>query len=475
MSALANSSSKNQKSQALVGHQSMLSNKSADINVTTRIDYNLRFTKQAVLVVAEHSEQYSALAGQFLTTLSSGDIEGLSNTNHINVAFVSASSKINDIQIRCRLIEQLFFKTLFDPEQSLAVSILRLAKEQGEDISIVIDHAHVISLQIKYELAQLVSLAKKNKITINVVLFGLLAAAQQLTLNKSLFKGKMAVIDALTGQVLSLDDQRIIPSTNKSTFTYWHKLSLLVSLLLLAGTVFWLYELISTDINQQNNQKDELVKSSKVLSTVDNQSEMLSIGSVVRQMDKKTKIADMPAIVNNSTDGEATSEEINLAILTAAKQDDIKPVTAKANDVMQALIVADLGQGSKEISTEISEAKVIVNPLNTVRNHTVKAAVIDNNYYENQAVVHEQGYMYQIAGFTDKTLWQRFIEKYSTENLFSYQRLLNGQKFIVVTSKVYPSKESALIAMKLLPASLSERKPWVKAISSVINEINTLK
>ena len=473
MSALANSSSKNQTSQALVGHQSMLSNKSADINVTTRIDYNLRFTKQAVLVVAEHSEQYSALASQFLTTLSSGDIEGLSNKNHINVAFVSASSKLNDIQIRCRLIEQLFFKTLFDPEQSLAVSILRLAKEQGEDISIVIDHAHVISLQIKYELAQLVSLAKKNKLTINVVLFGLLEAAQQLTLNKSLFKGKMAVIDALTGQVLSLDDQRIIPSTNKSTFTYWHKLSLLVSLLLLAGTVFWLYELISTDINQQNNQKNELVKSSKVLSTVANEPEILSSGSVVRKMDKKTKIADMPPIVNNTT--EATSEEINVAILTAAKQDDIKPVIAKANDVIQALIVDDLGQGSKVVSTEIPESKVIVNPLNTTKIRTVKAAVIDNNYYENQAVVHEQGYIYQIAGFTDKTLWQRFIEKYSTENLFSYQRLLNGQKFIVVTSKVYPSKESALIAMQLLPASLSERKPWVKAISSVINEINTLK
>ena len=111
--------------------------------------------------------------------------------------------------MRCRLIEQLFVNTLFDPEQSLAVSVLRFAKQQGESISIVIDHAHALSLQVKYELCQLVTLAKKNKLTINVVLFGLMEAGQQLAINKSLFKSKVAIIDAGNGQILSMDDNKM--------------------------------------------------------------------------------------------------------------------------------------------------------------------------------------------------------------------------------------------------------------------------
>jgi DamX protein len=144
----------------------MDANKNTDISVIARINYNLRFTKQAVFVVGQNTLQYSKLASEFLVNLSN-------NTNNVtthknsenqpNVAFISASNKLDDIQIRCRLIEQLFVNTLFDPEQSLAVSILNLAEQQKQPISIVIDHAHALSLQLKYELCQLVSMAKKEK------------------------------------------------------------------------------------------------------------------------------------------------------------------------------------------------------------------------------------------------------------------------------------------------------------------------
>ena len=127
----------------------------ADINVTSRIDYTLRFTKQAVLVVGEHTEDYSQVAREYLIALSNQE------SAQINTAFISASSKLNNIQIRCRLIEQLFTNTLFDPEQSLAQSVLRLAQQQSDVISIIIEHAQSLSLQIKYELCQLVLAAKK--------------------------------------------------------------------------------------------------------------------------------------------------------------------------------------------------------------------------------------------------------------------------------------------------------------------------
>ncbi len=191
MSASANTYSTYQTTERLTESEPMLAAESIGTSVTSRIAYNLRFTKQAVLVVGDDAEQYSQLASQFLVSLST--VEPTVNhletqDNHINVAFIAASSKLNDIQIRCRLIEQLFVNTLFDPEQSLAVSVLRFAKQHGESISIVIDHAHALSLQVKYELCQLVSLAKKSNLTINVILFGLTEAAQQLAMNKSLFK-----------------------------------------------------------------------------------------------------------------------------------------------------------------------------------------------------------------------------------------------------------------------------------------------
>lgn len=94
------------------------------VSVIARIDYIQRFSKQMTVVVDKNPAVYSKVARQYLANISQE-----SSQQEINVAFVAASNKINDIQMRCRLIEQLFVNTLFDPEQSLAVSILRLAKQ----------------------------------------------------------------------------------------------------------------------------------------------------------------------------------------------------------------------------------------------------------------------------------------------------------------------------------------------------------
>ena len=73
------------------------------------------------LVVDQSQNVYSAVGSQFL---------GSMPTDH-NAAFISVSPKLNDIQIRCRLIEQLFVDTLFDPEEALAVSVLNLLKNNN--------------------------------------------------------------------------------------------------------------------------------------------------------------------------------------------------------------------------------------------------------------------------------------------------------------------------------------------------------
>jgi DamX protein len=127
----------------------------------------------------------------------------------------------------------------------------------------------------------------------------------------------------------------------------------------------------------------------------------------------------------------------------------------------------------KEVMMFVSEREPAANQQIEVGILQLSSNEIKPNYYQAKAIEYKQGYVIQIAGFSDSKLWQRFIEQHSSESLFSYQRLLADKDFTVVTSKVYPNKLEAKAAILLLPAQLIERKPWLKPISSVINEINT--
>ncbi|TWX64787.1 hypothetical protein ESZ36_19025 [Colwellia demingiae] len=468
MSASANSHSTYQTTQRLTESESSLADGSVAISVTARIDYNLRFAKQAVLVVGDNTEQYSQLASQFLVSLSNVNHSDTQD-NHINVAFVAASSKLNDIQIRCRLIEQLFVNTLFDPEKSLAVSVLGFAKQHGESISIVIDHAHALSLQVKYELCQLVSLAKKSKLTINVVLFGLTEAAQQLAANKSLFKNKMAIIDAGSGQVIGLDDKKMMIAKSASPIFLWQKISLVSAIVLIGAALTWIYLLIAEDVNKQAfNIKEQTVLESSTLQDLSS----LNVNDIsgnenTRQMQKKQKTALFEQSVHASESSnivQATSEEINQALMTIQLVNAIQKIPAKAGDVLQALAIADNKIDANVIDAQ-SKKTVNQNPV----------AEITNNYYQSKVKEYENGYVIQIAGFSDERLSERFLSLYPEENLHSYQKQLKGKKFTVITSRVFPNKSEAKAIIQLLPIQLIERKPWVKSISSVINEINTFK
>ena len=127
-----------------------------NISVNARIDYILRFSKHLVIVTGEESVDYSPVTSQFLANL---------NSAH-NAAFIAASAQLHDIQIRSRLIEQLFTNVLFDPEQPLAVSLINLVKTKPQKVSIAIEHGQYLSIQILHELTQLAEIAKKSNLII---------------------------------------------------------------------------------------------------------------------------------------------------------------------------------------------------------------------------------------------------------------------------------------------------------------------
>ena len=102
MSALANTRVNQNKTNEQADNSvedDMVEMSTTAISVIARIDYIQRFSKQMTVVVDKNAAVYSKVARQYLANISQE-----SSSQEMNVAFVSASSKINDIQMRCRLI-----------------------------------------------------------------------------------------------------------------------------------------------------------------------------------------------------------------------------------------------------------------------------------------------------------------------------------------------------------------------------------
>ena len=427
------------------------------ISVTARIDYIQRFSKQMTLIVDESSVVYSQLARQYLANISQ-----VSNKKEVNVAFVAASSKVNDIQMRCRLIEQLFANTLFDPEQSLAVSILRLAKQSEDTITIVVEHAQSLPLQIKYELCQLVDIAKKTQNKINVVLFGSEEAAKDIEKNRSIFDKKVSIVDGKTGQVLPIDHARF---KNTAAFINY-KSSLNVILIALSSLVLIL--LLWFVLSEYENFS--------LTNLPDNPTINEPSKAIIHKMPVE------PVAVTSFVKSKlASSSEIHLALLgQESMQSTIltKDKPADMSDILQALAVSEEVITATEQQRQANaamdlpiETKALTekNVKDKLPNNPTLPISLNNQYYLSST----QGYVVQIAGFSDKAVLTEFINKNENLDYYSYQKKLKDQLFIVLTSQVYIDKKEAVEVLNSLPPSIKILGSFIKSISTIKREINT--
>ena len=439
------------------------------ISVTARIDYIQRFSKQAVLVVDQDVEVYTHTARQFLTSLSKEQTDQESN-----VAFVSASTKLNDIQMRCRLIEQLFASTLFDPEKSLAVSILQLSKQNKDSITIVVEHAHALSLQIKYELCQLVDVANKTHNKINVVLFGKEQAAQEIAAHKAIFHNKLTIIDAKSGQVFTLEHAKFKTDSMIFTQKFWQKLLIsLISICMFIG--FSWYVLIEFD--NFSLSKLPLFDPVKIEQPIIN----------------KNSKTDTNFITGDVAE-QASTEDVQAALLgkvTLLVKVNDKP--AKATDILQALVLKEAAAVKSVITDRVMVTQVEPILPKTVsivptRPEKIEAKQVEQKKIEKQVNAKQTieltpeyylnssiGHVVQIVGFSDMSLLSRFIEKYPTLEYFSYQKSLNDQLFVVLTTKVFDSREQASLAIEMLPQDIKARGVWIKKLSTIKAEITALE
>lgn len=428
------------------------------ISANARVDYILRFSKHAVLVVDQDESVYSQVASQFLGSLG----------NEHNAAFLAISPKLNDIQIRCRIIEQLFSGTLFDPEQSLAVSVINLAKQEKQAIDVVIEHAQFLSVQILHELCQLTDIAKKANYAISILMLGTPQAGMKLANNKSLFNNKVSVLSGQTGQLLALNAK--VFKANKSFFklTRFNKwMMAFISFIICLGlTGYWLFQQDVFSLKTKLSLESVTPKSTNLISAYSKKNEnfsaegediFLSLTKQEPQTQKTSKI-----ILNVP----AAPIDIVKAIISLEKASAKLPVTEKILAPKRFEPSLDNKPViEKEIASTLDSAE---QQLDVTQEKTIESIGTDISYYKSVGT----GFVIQIAGFTDSSVNQDRLPDFAGINTKSYYRLFNDHKMLMITSEVYKTRFAAKQAITLLPSAIKSHQPWVKSIEAINNEIN---
>jgi DamX protein len=423
------------------------------ISAHARIDYILRFSKQAILVIDESVEQSGPSASQFLASL----------PEQHNAAYISLAAQFNNIQIRCRIIEQLYTGELFDPEISLAVSVINLAKKSQQGISIVLDSAQHLSLQIFHELSQLAAIAKKANLVVNIVMFGSVQAGKTVANNKSLFDNKLTLLSAQSGQLLSTTSAMF-----KNTKPKWHfinqnkgLISALVFVLGLAVLVINLLPLDSFNFAKliiANKQVD--VSLTEVLATP--QTMVLAINRednaepATQTKIENTKLAARPKDIYSSLINPLTVLPIKVLTLPASPGEVMSAITAESMNSATANGAVLKPSASRRKVQAIIEQNKLANKVS-----------VNNDYYSNHL-----GYVIQLAAYSDLKLPESLLEDLTRIDYQVYQRLLNNKPSVVITSSAYVDKSAAQSALAGLPKSLLAREPWIKPVTVINNEIN---
>ncbi len=450
MSALAQSLTNQPSSQSVTA-----------ISATARVDYILRFSKQAILVVDDDIASSSSVGSQYLANLSSEQ----------NAAYITMSAKLNDLQVRCRIIEQLFGNILFDPEQSVAVSIINLVKANKQALTIVIDNAHYLSLQLLHELTQLAEIAKKSDYQINVLMLAQTQAGQIVSQNQSLFHKKLAILSAQSGQLISAGDKVFKPQNeffSLTPFKKWLAFFLLLSLLS-SAIIYSLYQRDSLGFSQVLT--DKTMPANKV------ESELI-----------KPQPAEFVAeSVNETLTVSASGAEIFQALSgeqVAKVSTPAQPAKAMPRDILAALQFTASDNNSAELTeqkqvltqVQLDSATLKIKPL--VKQTEAPGKVLEQNNKQVQPTAslgylgQQQGFVIQVGVFSQQQVLAEFLAEFPIMRFEQYQRVLGQSVVTVLTSEYYQTRQQAEAALEALPNGIQQRSPWIKAINAINSEIS---
>lgn len=453
------------------------------ISANARIDYILRFSKQAILIVDQDEELSSQVSRQYLGNLSE---------NH-NAAYVAISAKHNDIQVRCRIVEQLFANTLFDPEQSLAVSIVNLVKEHNKYTSIVIENMQNASLQILHELTQVALIAKKSNLNINVVMAGANSAALLASDNASLFGSSLSILSAQSGQLLPLNPKlfRDINAKHFSGKTKKLAWGLSASALLICA-IF--YGLNSSQLFQFS-QIPQLISSSLDAVKSTNNPTVLPIANEIAQTKStadKSQTTQLLGPLNQVIAIPAKTElasaaDVLLSLQMPSPQTiEETPIASQPSDILAALGELSATPPPKNIQNKSSDAVNSIKAVQQQADTELSAKVLttavskpksfisfiglSNSYYQDN-----QGFVVQFSGFTQQKALDEYLVAHREISFSGYNRLLSDKEMVVLTSAIFDNAEQAKAFLASLSPKIKQSGAFIKSTQAINNEISAFQ
>jgi DamX protein len=402
----------------------------SNISANARVDYLMRFSKQLVVVLDDDSDNYSHVSSEFLAKLNNGQ----------NAAFISISNRLDNIQIRSRIIEQLFPNRLFDPELSLAVSLISFLKESPQEVCIALEHGQSLSLQVLYELTQFVEIAKKIKFDVKVLIAGDYETGRKLASNKALFNGKISVVSAESGHVLPL-----------SSHLFKDK-KLAFSIPMPGKVLSWTLAVVSVFVLAAY-----LLYQQNILTF---NSSVVNVEPVVLPVKQVFVLPQVEKIEQAST------RDIHSALFSvkpAVKK--ITIVKAEASDILSALLSNENMVIKSANATQESFPVSKVSPVSGVKSLLNKN---DIELYKNNST----GFVIQYGLFINQPeITNKFLLEYAELPHISYFRVMNNKEYTVITSLPFASKLDAQEAMKQLPENLRAMNLWIKSVSLINIEI----
>ena len=425
--------------------------KVTNISATARVDYIQRFSKQAVLVIHEDYQLSADVGHQYIAQL----------PPQSNTAFVSVSAKHNDIQIRCRIVEQLFSQQAFDPEVSLAVSLINQLKAEPQKLTVVIANAHHLSLQLLHELTQLCEIAKKSDYLISVLLLSTIEAGKTVALHKDLFAKKLSILAADSGQLISIHDSSLKASgTQFLTKTASRWLMIFVALFTLGTAI--IFGLTQIDIH--NNVEGKKVATDTFVQLTPSSDESQVVAS-------KTKLE--AANAQDILHALSGSETERLSESVVEREENIQ---ASTYDILNAMNNAAVSDNS--IDVEVSDKDVVVVDKEQAMEEALSLGLLDNknvlsesesngNYYQQFT----NGYAIQLGSFSQLNAVENMKKQAADISLHHYVRKQNNAESWVLTTQVYPSREAADLAKTELSQMFPSSSFWTRSVASIQSEL----
>jgi len=420
------------------------------ISTNARIDYILKFSRHTVIVLDDQQQGFGSVTGTFLSGLS----------EQTNAALIAVSSKLNDIQVRARVNEQLFPNEAFDPEISLTQSVIEHYIDDSAPIAIVVEQAHHLSLQITHELTLLSELARKSARDISVVLLGDIALGKTVADNYTLFHKKLSMISVANGQLISAHSSLFKSQSPFLAFTPFNKMLLLL-LAILAVTFTAIYIMYKADNFQFSQLMPEKVGFKQAPQPSTNNGSFDANTQQIVNEDKK-----FVALKANAND--------IFVALNSSEPQIIVAEYASASDILSAINNTEINSGIKNTADiELNSVSVSGDKeLSSIEQNDNELQAEQQDFY-----LTDTGFVIQYTALaynqedSVKTVVDNFVRRFLLEDYQFYLRLINDEPFVVITSETFIDKSAAVQAMSALDTELQQSGIWIKSLKTIHTEI----